>query len=298
MNVFYLFAALLTAAALLFVLPPLLGPTGARRRAPAARSEANLAVLRDQLRELDADLAAGVIDAASHLDARRELLARVAADVPETGGGAATVAGSRWTALAVGLLVPLLAIGLYALLGTPAALDPAAVDGGAAQVSAEAGATPQGTPHEVSEAELATMTARLAARLQARPDDVDGWGMLARSYASQGKFSESAEAYRQAVERAPGDADMLASYADVLAMVQGKSMQGQPERLIERALALEPNNVKALSLSGSAAFERRDFAAAVAQWKKILLLVPNDSEVARDTMSSIGTAQGRMAGGQ
>ncbi|MRX18185.1 c-type cytochrome biogenesis protein CcmI, partial [Pseudoduganella sp. FT9W] len=81
MTAFYAGAALLSACALLFILPTLLRGERARR-GPAARAVANLAVLRDQLRELDADLAAGTIDAAGYANSRSELERRVASDVP------------------------------------------------------------------------------------------------------------------------------------------------------------------------------------------------------------------------
>ena len=54
---------------------------------------------------------------------------------------------------------------------------------------------------------------------------------------------------------------------------------------------LDPKNIKALALSASASFQEKNYAGAVGQWKKILVLVPPDSDIARSTMSSIGEAQ-------
>ncbi|MDP3841752.1 MAG: c-type cytochrome biogenesis protein CcmI [Oxalobacteraceae bacterium] len=281
MTVFLIVAALLIAGSLLFILPTLL-----RKEAVASphalRDEVNLTVLRDQLRELDADVAAGAIDAAGYASARQELERRVAEDVQPgvTATATASASGKRWTAVVVGLAVPALAVALYLVLGSPAGIDPAQVD------------AQKGQSHEVTEEQIVGMVAGLAQRLKSNPDDVEGWSMLARSYNALGRFGEAADAYARLVKLVPGDADLLADYADTLAMSQNKSLQGEPEKLIALALAADPKNIKALALSGSAAFERRAYQEAVAHWKNILLLVPPESDIARSTMSSIGEAQG------
>jgi cytochrome c-type biogenesis protein CcmH len=89
---------------------------------------------------------------------------------------------------------------------------------------------------------------------------------------------------------------MLADYADVVAMSQGRRLAGEPEKIIARALSLDPRHVKSLALSGSAAFERGDFAAAVREWRTILTLVPPDSQVAQSIGNSISDAERRSGG--
>lgn len=285
MTVFLIVAAVLLAVALFFVLPTLLRQA-AVVNPHALRAEVNLTVLRDQMRELDADLAAGTIDATAHASARQELERRVAEDVqPGVVGADATATGKRWTAVLVGLSVPLVAISLYFLLGSPAGLDPAQT------------AAPKQQAHQITEEQILGMVAALAQRLEKEPNNSEGWMMLARSYNAIGRFAEAAEAYGRLVKLVPGDAALLADYADTLAMSLNRSLQGEPEKLIDQALAADPKNVKALALSGSAAFERRDFARAAAQWQKILLLVPPESEIARSTQGSISQAQAQVAGG-
>jgi cytochrome c-type biogenesis protein CcmH len=284
MTVFLIVAALLLAAALLFVLPTLLRKT-AVVKPHALRAEVNLTVLRDQLRELDADLAAGTIHAPAYESARQELERRVAEDVQPGVASTGATADKRWTAVGVGLSVPLVAVSLYLLLGSPAGLDPTMVT------------APQDQAHAVTEEQIINMIGGLAQRLQKEPDNAEGWNMLARSYNALGRFGDAAEAYGRLVKLVPGDASLLADYADTLAMSLDKSLQGEPEKLIASALVADPKNIKALGLSGSAAFERRDYQGAVTQWKKILLLVPPESDIARSTLSSIDEAQGR-AGAQ
>ena len=283
MIAFWIVAVLLTAGALLFVLTPLLRKE-AVAHPHALRDEVNLMVLRDQLHELDADMAAGTIDAAAYESSRRELERRVAEDVQPGTALAKTVPRKNAVGLLVGMSLPVVAVSLYFLLGNPSGLDPAQT------------AAPKEAAHKVTEEQIQAMVTTLAQRLKDSPDDVQGWSMLARSYNALGRFGEAADAYARLVKLVPGNADMLADYADTLAMSLNKSLQGEPEKLIARALEADPKNIKALALSGSAAFERRDYQAAITRWKKILAIVPADSDLARSTNDSIGEAQTLAAG--
>ncbi|GAB3538290.1 c-type cytochrome biogenesis protein CcmI [Noviherbaspirillum agri] len=280
MTLFFIGAVLLMATALAFVLPPLL-----RKEQDAGahlhRDQLNLAVLRDQLRELDADLEAGVIEKAAYESARHELERRVAEEVkPEAALPAS--AGSRKSAIAVGVLVPLLAMVVYAAVGSPAGLDPAQ------QVASEENS------HEVTPEQIEGMVAELARRMANDPDNAEGWQMLARSYNALGRFAEASDAYAKLVKLMPDNADVYADYADSLAMAQNRTLQGEPEKLIERALEIDPKNVKALALHASAAYERKDYASAAQRWQKIMPLVPPDSDMARAIASNVAEMQSLM----
>jgi cytochrome c-type biogenesis protein CcmH len=284
MIAFWIVAVLLMAGALLFILTPLLRKEEVAHP-HALRDEVNLMVLRDQLKELDADKAAGTIDAAAYESARRELERRVTEDVQPGTTLSKNVPRKNAVGLLVGLSLPVVAISLYFLLGNPSGLDPT-----------QTAAAPNEAAHEVTEEQIQAMVTALAQRLKESPDDVQGWSMLARSYNALGRFGEAADAYARLVKLVPGNADMLADYADTLAMSLNKSLQGEPEKLIARALEADPKNIKALALSGSAAFERRDYPVAITQWKKILAIVPADSDIARSTGDSISEAQTLAAG--
>ncbi|HSA90533.1 MAG TPA: c-type cytochrome biogenesis protein CcmI [Burkholderiales bacterium] len=269
MTVFSLIGAALAAAVLFLIVRPLLKAPGAK---PVSRRDANISIHRDQLRELDADLRSGVLAAADYERARRELEARALEDegaAPER----PALARRRGVAWAVGAGVPVFAVLVYLLVGNPGAL------------------APQSDPHAVTVQQLEVMVERLAARLRERPEDVEGWKLLGRSYSALGRFPESAEAYARAAAHDPKDAQLLADFADVLAMAQGQRLAGDPEKLIARALELDPQNLKALALSGTAAYARKDYAAAAAQWEKMLPLVPPDSEDARAIRANVEEAR-------
>jgi len=137
---------------------------------------------------------------------------------------------------------------------------------------------------------------RLAARLRESPEDAEGWVMLGRSYVVLGRFGEASRAYANATARMPRNAQLLADYADALGMAQGRSLLGEPEKIITRALAVDPDNVKALALAGTAAFDRKNYVMAAEHWERILALVPQESEIARSVRTSV--AEARALGGQ
>jgi cytochrome c-type biogenesis protein CcmH len=271
MIVFWLVAAALAALALVLVLRPLMRRPKTRE---LSRSEANVSIYKDQLRELDAELAAGTLSPDDHRRARLELEARLLEDVPAVEVVSAPARGRR-AALAVGLVVPLVALAVYFVTGTPRALDPEATGPSAAQVEA--------------------MVARLAAKLRENPDDADGWKLLGRSYMVMGRFADAVAAFAKAAERSPRDAQLLADFADALAMTRGQKLAGEPARLIERALEIDPKNLKALALAGTVAFERQDYAGAAALWGRMLPLVPPDSEDARAISENVEEAK-KLAG--
>jgi len=273
MTLFWLVGALAAAAVLAWILRPLLS----RKHAAApSRDAANVAIYRDQLRELDADLAAGTLAREDYERARAEIEARALADVGQAEGEPArrldALRGRRGVAWALGAAVPLATLGLYFLVGNPSA------------IVREAEQHP-------SAAQVEAMVERLAARLRENPDDVNGWKLLGRSYGVMGRYAEAADAYAKAAVRAPRDAQLLADFADVLAMARGQSLQGEPEQLALRALEIEPANLKALALVGSAAFERKDYAGAAAWWERMLAHVEPGSEDARSIQQNVAEAR-------
>jgi cytochrome c-type biogenesis protein CcmH len=119
--------------------------------------------------------------------------------------------------------------------------------------------------------------------------------MLARSYTMLGRRAEAVTAYERAVALQEGDASLLADYADALAVTRESRLAGEPAALVERALKLDPNHAKALSLAGTAAFERKDYAGAVARWEHLLEVAPPDSPFVEPMRANI--AQARELGG-
>jgi cytochrome c-type biogenesis protein CcmH len=279
MTLFWVYAALLTALALAFLITPLLRGR-AKRATPVSRAASNLTIYRDQLAELDADLAAGTIDQeqweAARGDLQRELLEDAGAPAV---AAAAPVKRSVAVAVVLAVALPVVAVSAYLIVGNPQGLNPS-----------------MASAHGVTQAQIDAMVSGLAQKLKSNPDDPAGWVMLARSYSALGRFGEAANAYAQADARAPLNAQLLADYADSLAMSQGESLLGKPEALIQRALQADGKNVKALALAGTVEFEKQQFAKAAEYWKRILPLLPAGSEMENSIRASIKEAEEKAGG--
>ncbi len=284
MSMFLVYVLGLIALALVIVLPTLL-----RRRSEGAvaavaldAGHSNLKVLREQLAALEADHVAGTIDADQYQLARTEIERR-ALDEAQAMERPVVARRAGKTALVFGLAIPVLVIGLYSLLGKPQALDPSLA----------------AAPGEVTLAQIEVMVDRLAQRLESQTTpqegDLQSWTMLANSYAVMNRFEQANRAYTRARALSPDNAQLLADHADVLAMLQGQSVEGEPGRLVMRALQLEPRNLKALTMAGSWSFERRDYAGAINYWNQAKTLAPPGSEFAAGLDNSLQQARAAAA---
>jgi cytochrome c-type biogenesis protein CcmH len=162
-------------------------------------------------------------------------------------------------------------------------------------LTAAAPAGADGNAHSITPAQIEAMIAKLAAHLKNNPQDVDGWAMLGRSYAVLGRHEQAVPALKEAVALRGDDAVLLADYADALAVVNGRSLDGEPSRLVERALQIDPDNLKALSLAGTQAFNHQDYKLALRHWERMAKLAPDDTMV-QQIQSGIDEAR-KLAGG-
>ena len=179
----------------------------------------------------------------------------------------------RRAAVATAVALPVAAGGLYLVLGTPGALDPSQ------------------TQAQLGPADIEAMVAKLAVRLESRPDDLEGWAMLGRSYKVLGRNEEAARAYAKAETLIAADPRLLVDYAEALALAHGGDLQGKPAELIARALELDPQYPLALMLSGAVRYQREDYGAAIREWEKLRARLEPDSDEARAIDQSIAKAR-------
>lgn len=279
MTTFLIAAALLTLGGLVFVLWPLLRPAaGARATAQAA----NLSIYRDQFAELERDLKLGTLDSSQYESARGELERRLLEEVgTRPSDSAALRRGGRGLAVVVAIAMPLCAGLLYWHLGQPSGI------GAAKHVVAD--------PSNMTQADFEAMTRKLAKRMADNPDDPVGWLMLGRAYKALERYPDAVQALQEAERRQPNEPEILAEYAEALALQRGRSLDGEPMRLLARALKIDPNHPKALTLAGAGAFEARDYKHAIAYWERLLAQVPADSELAQALKTGLSQAR-QLAG--
>ncbi len=261
------------ALALVLVLALLFRPFWWKKaNANVSRRQFNAAIYRDQVARLEKDRADNMIGESDYEQARAELQRRVIDDTRDA-DDAAAVRTPRKTMFALGLLLPIAAMALYLLLGSPATLDP--VNG------PQRAATPQ---------DMDRLVANLAMKLEKDPDNLQGWAMLARSYKMLGRNAEAEQAFVRAGSFLDTDAQLLAIYADLAATNANGNFAGKPMQLIEKALRVDPQNAMALWLAGTAAFRANQFDAALRIWERLVSQVEPDSDDARMLQKAIDAA--------
>ncbi|MGC2414109.1 MAG: c-type cytochrome biogenesis protein CcmI, partial [Stellaceae bacterium] len=197
----------LTLAALAMLLAPLFW----RRRGAAPREAYNLAVYRDQLAEVERDLARGVLATEEGEAARTEIARRILALKP---GEAETGLGKnvRAAAIVAILMLPLAAGMLYWRLGSPYLPDQ--------PFAGRTAATPPAATN-LSHIKLDEALARLGAHLKEHPEDLTGWLLLARSELGLGRYREAAEAYRHAADLSGQRADISGDWGEAQVLAAG-----------------------------------------------------------------------------
>ena len=268
MTVFIFCAGAMLAAALAFVLVPLLRRRGAAPQDAIAR----------RLRALDEAFAAGVLDADEHATKRAALSTATAGDSTER------TRAPLLAATIVALLLPAAAVVLYRVAGAPQALDPANL----------VAAAPAGAP---SAMDMDKAIAGLAARLEAQPDDAQGWALLGRAYQATGRAQESVDALRRAHALVKDDNAIAVEYAQALAVVAGDHrIDGESRTLLDDVLAREPGNQRALWLVGISEYQAGRYDAAIARWNTLLPLLEPGSEVAGSVKQQIADAEAKRDG--
>ena len=280
MTLFILIAVFMTVVAVLLIVIPF-RKNNINPEKISLEQDENIAILRNQLRQFELDCQEGRISQEqlqeSRLDIEKRLLQEeraIAADQLVL-NGEQHQRNKKWSTIFIASTLPIGAIVLYLFVGSPLAL-----------YLPEAN---QGQP-QLTQQDIEGMVERLAQRLEKDPNNAEGWQMLGRSYAALQRMPEALAAYKKALALNPNNAPLLVDYADLLAF-ENKSIKGEPIRLVQKALQIDPNNLKGLALAGTASFETGDYKKAEEYWSKAKGLVPADSEFARGMDENIAAAR-------
>ncbi|TWB38090.1 c-type cytochrome biogenesis protein CcmI [Nitrospirillum pindoramense] len=268
MMAFWIAAALLTAGVLLALLRPLM-----RRsvgvEAPGAEGMPEVAIYKDQLAEIERDVARGLLTddqaAAARTEVSRRLLAADARVQAARAAGAATptppAKPSRLLATALMAAVPLLAMGIYLRLGSPD------LPGQPAASRTDQGANAQ------AQAVLRTLQARVADH----PKDLEAWKALATTQGMLGQNDKAAASWAQAVDLAPDDANLQASRAEALVLSADGVVGPEAKQALAKALALNPKEPRARYYDGLAVRQAGDLKGAITRWSALLAESPADA---------------------
>ena len=284
---FLAIVAVITAVVLWMVLRPLL----AKRASDTSTSNAanpsgqsNVDALRIELTEARRDQKLGLLSEASLAEAERELETRVLAESRQDANP--TAPRYKRTAILLGVLLPVLAVAGYAAVGSPAAVVP--------QIARAAPTAP--VAQSDADKQMDELFKMAEERLSREPNDVKGWLLLARAKASVGMFDGAMKAYEKAAALDSNDSEMWSDYADSAAgMSQGK-MDGKPIELINKSLALDGKNVKALLLRGTWEMQKNDLVAAEKSFTLAKSVSQPNSGFAQIADNALGEITARRGG--
>jgi cytochrome c-type biogenesis protein CcmH len=166
---------------------------------------------------------------------------------------------TRGVALVLGAAVVCSAAALYFLVGTPAALDPAALK---------------------APTTLADAVGRLEAQLATTPNDAEGWRLLGRAYAAQAQPAKARDAFARAATLTPDDADALAEAAEASALADPqRRFDARAVNWLHHALEMQPRHQRARWLLGVAQRQAGQPAEAAATWEPLLAEVDPQTAV-------------------
>ena len=273
MTNFFIAAFLLLILVLLVLLRPFLFPA---KLQATSRRQMNATIYREELDKLEAERIAGLINSADYEIAHAEMRQRLFQDTTEEDDHA-ILGSTKKTVIGLCIFIVLLSSSLYFVLGDVFRVS---------QTNTQQPMNQEGVEKMVSE---------FAIKMEKDPSNLQGWAMLARSYRILGRNEDAAKAYARAGDFINTDPQLLADYADVLAANANGNFAGKPLLLINQALKLDPNNLLALWLSGTASFSVGNYKSAVQTWEKLAGQLPPNSEEAREIAGSI--AEARAKGG-
>ncbi|MBI5330513.1 MAG: c-type cytochrome biogenesis protein CcmI [Betaproteobacteria bacterium] len=283
---FWLAAALCVAIALAFVLPPLL-----RKKAVAAktaRRDINIAVYRDQMKEMEADRAGGLLSEEQFQAGKLELEARLAEDALAKEDAVMAPVASRRLGFSLAGVLPVAAFGLYFWLGNPMSLV------AIAEAQASGGGAVEGQVK--GEHDIMQMIQKVEEKTKTDPNDGEAWSILAKTYAAVGHYPEALTAYEKAMKLRPDVPSIMTGYAEALAIKNNRALAGKPIELVMQALEKDPNDIKGLELAGIHAFQEKGFAKAAYYMKRLYKQLPPDSPYAQDILEAQKEAERLLKG--
>ncbi len=218
----------------------------------ASQAKANAKVYRDQILDLDREHDSGHLSDQEWQQSRDELSLRLLEDTSAVDDPAAKAEKpALWTAVVLAVALPLGSMGLYMWVGQPEALEPLALK----------------TPDQVDPKDLAQMAQTLSEKLKAKPDNLQGWVMLGRTYRTLENFDAALQAFDRALKLTDDD-DLKLERIEVIAMKRQGQFEGEPWNVIREILQKDPEHFGALLTAGSASYAEGKFADALKYWEK------------------------------
>jgi cytochrome c-type biogenesis protein CcmH len=244
----------------------------------ASQAKANASVYKAQILDLDREHESGHISDAEWQQSRDELSVRLLEDTSAVDDPVAKKEKpALWTAVVLAIALPVSAMGMYMWLGEPEALNPLALK----------------SNDKVDQQELSKMADNLAKKLEEKPDNLQGWVMLGRTYRTLEKFEASLKAYDRALKLTADD-DLRIERVEVLAMQRQGNFEGEPWDIILDILQKDPQHYAALLMAGSASYAHEKYADALSYWQKARKPLASDNPDVPGLDEAIASVQQKL----
>lgn len=273
-SLFWIAAVVSVVVALAFVLPPLLRKKSTV--AKAARRDINIAVYRDQMKEMEADRTNGLLTEEQFQTGKIELESRLAEDALAKADATMAPVASRRLGFTLAGVLPVAAFGLYFWLGNPMSLI----------AIAEAQANPPIAEGVKGEHDIMKMIQKVEEKTKTDPNDAEAWTMLGKTYAAVGHWPEALNAYEKAMKLKPDVPAVMTGYAEALAISNNRVLKGKPIELVLQALEKAPDDMKGLELAAISNFQEKNFGQAAYYFKHLYKLLPPESPYAQDILEA------------
>lgn len=291
--VLWIIFAVMTAVTVIALLRPL----NARATAPASRPQFEAAIYRDQLKALEADVAAGGLTPEEAQNARTEIARRLLAIAGEESANkeaaieanpneahssddlseANVNSNGRGASMAVIAFIPLMSLGLYSYYGSP--------DLPSAPASAR-------VQPGIENQSIDQLIAKVEEHLAENPNDARGWEVLAPALRRLGRHQGAARAFRRVIEIEGPTAQRLSMLGETLMFANNGIISAEARKAFTSATAMDANLPDPRFYLGVASLQDGDKTAALATWRKILADSPEDAPWRGEVAAQIAKVEG------
>jgi len=280
MIIFWIISAAMILVALAFIAPSLLRASELQE---SDRDKQNVVIARERLADLKKEHAVGSLSDEEYEQTKLELEQALLIDLEsggDAGGSAGAGKGNFLALLFSALFVVAATVSVYLYLGTPQLIDPQVM---VAQQSSD-GKLPS----------IEEMMTTLVERLEANPEDAEGWYLLGRTHMAMKDYQSAAFAFDKLNQLAGEQPSIMLALADALAMSAGGDMQGRPAELIRKAVTLAPEDQTALWLAGMVENQSGNYARALEHWRHLKPMLADDPDATQQVDRLIAAAERQL----
>ncbi|MBC8210869.1 MAG: c-type cytochrome biogenesis protein CcmI [Gammaproteobacteria bacterium] len=247
-----------------------------------AREQQNITIAKEKKALLEEQLAEAQLSQQEFDAGMKDLETSLALDLERQQTLGSNLESGKWAIWVFVAVIPVLSVFMYYQLGEYRVIEDPSLAMPRSQANSPHGAGGGKAPS------MSEMLDKLKAHLRDNPEDFQGWFVMGRTLMSLQQFPEAVTALERALDLNNQDANVMLALADALAMTQDGKITGEPERLVQQALKISPNEMTGLWLAGLAAEQGGRLREAYDYFARLVPMLSNDPQ-------SIAELESRMS---